>query len=315
NEPGFRIGVGIIVLLGVMSIVLEGLRRTTAVNTVIVSVTLVGLAAFVAAAGLLGSSQPEEPVISATSEGVELGWIALAQATALAFVAYTGYGRIATCAEEVREPARTIPRAVFVTVFVTATLYFLVAAAALVAVGSEGFHAATLGSAAPLEAIARQIGTPPVWTLLIAVTAITAMFGVLLNLVFGLSRVALAMGRRGHLPRVFAKVDDTGTTPAPAVLLVTAVIAVLIAVGSIQHAWSLSAVTVLIYYGLTNAAALRLPPEARRFPRILAWIGLLGCFGLSFTLEPIYVLVGFGFVAAALLLHVVTASGRKKPTE
>ncbi|MEM1445231.1 MAG: APC family permease [Planctomycetota bacterium] len=326
NEPGFRVGVGIIILLGVMSIVLEGLRRTTTVNTVIVMVTLLGLLAFVAAVAwafrIAPGSSPLDGVACWAdqmepehADGPFTTWGGLAMATALVFVAYTGYGRIATCAEEVRNPATTIPIAVFITMLVTIGLYSLVTFTALLAVSPQQFAELSADGGSPLVVIADRLGTPSLWTLLIAVTAITAMFGVLLNLVFGLSRVALAMGRRGHFPRVFAKVDDTGTTPAPAVLLVTAIIAVLIAVGSIQHAWSLSAVTVLIYYGLTNAAALRLPTEARRFPRVLAWIGLLGCFGLSFTLEPVYVLIGFGFVVAALLLHAATASVRNKPTE
>ncbi|MEM7578141.1 MAG: APC family permease [Planctomycetota bacterium] len=326
NEPGFRIGIGIIVLLGVMSLVLEGMRRTTVVNTIIVGVTLMGLVAFVAAVLFqpwtwLPAEYDDLPyppptfgqVLGVPGDGFWL--LAVAQATALIFVAYTGYGRIATCAEEVREPARTIPRAVLVTMAATISMYLVVCVAALLVVEPKALAALTQETAAPLEAIAKQIGTPAPVTLLIAVAAITAMFGVLLNLVFGLSRVALAMGRRGHLPSVFAKVDATGTAPAPAILLVTAIIAVLLALGSIQHAWSLSAVTVLIYYGLTNAAALRLPRKDRRFPRALAWIGLLGCFGLSFTLEPVYVLVGFGFVAASLVLHVATAKGRKKPAD
>ncbi len=326
NEPGFRIGVGMIVLLGVMSIVLEGLRRTTVVNAVIVSITLAGLAAFVLAVVMHPEAwrpreyvnYPHPPPTFGEMWGIKSDgpWIiALAHATALMFVAYTGYGRIATCAEEVREPGRTIPRAVFATMLVTITIYLAVAIAALTVVTPDAFAELTTRSAAPLEAIARSIGAPAWLTLLIAISAITAMFGVLLNLVLGLSRVALAMGRRGHLPRVFAKVDNAGHAPAPAVLLVTAVVAVLIAVGSIRHAWSLSAVTVLIYYGLTNAAALRLPTQDRRYPRVIAWVGLVGCFGLSLTLEPVYVFVGLGFVAAALGLHVATAKQRAAQEE
>lgn len=314
NEPGFRIGIGLLVLLGVMTIVLEGLRRTTAVNTVIVTITIVGLLAFVAAVlfNLPDATSTTDTTLETTAifSLQDLAWSDLATATALIFVAYTGYGRIATCAEEVRDPARTIPRAVVATMLVTITLYLLVAWAAINAVSPEAFAQLTATTAAPLEAIALQLGTPRIVTLLIALCAITAMLGVLLNLVLGLSRVALAMGRRGHLPTVFARVNESGTTPAPAVLLVTAVIAVLIAVGSIEHAWSLSAVTVLIYYGLTNAAALRLPAEARRFPRVLAWVGLAGCLGLSVALDWPYLIVGFGFVGVALVAHALTAKRR-----
>ncbi len=339
-----RIGAGLVVVLSLMTLVLEGMKRTTAVNTVIVCVTLVSLGIFVVAAfvstlrqgdvvidwgntmywfelredgaaSTSGTSIDAEPSarhrpISPTGFTMD-GWLGVAWATALMFVAYTGYGRIATLAEEVRSPVRTIPRAVAVTMTVTVMTYAAVALAALFAVGPDALAKLTADGAAPLEAALRGVDAP-VWTVwLVAVGAVTAMVGVVLNLLFGLSRVALAMGRRGHLPGVFARVDPTGTTPAPAVLLVTAIVLGLVLVGSIRHAWSLSAVTVLVYYGLTNAAALRLPPDDRRYPRAFAWVGLAGCLGLSVMVEWEYVALGAGLVALALIAHALTANARR----
>ena len=104
--------------------------------------------------------------------------------------------------------------------------------------------------------------------MLLLVGAGVAMIGVLMNLLLGLSRVVLAMGRAGDLPRGLAAVDATGTTPGPAVVAVAVGVAVLVLVGSVSLAWTLSAAAVLGYYALTNAAALRLPPDDRRFPRV-----------------------------------------------
>jgi len=78
----------------------------------------------------------------------------LAHATALVFVAYTGYGRIATLGEEVREPARTIPRAMVITLAATALLYLVVASTAVGAVGAPVLAEATRTTSAPLEASA-----------------------------------------------------------------------------------------------------------------------------------------------------------------
>ncbi len=321
ESDSVRVAVALLVLVGVMVIVLEGLKRSTAVNTAIVAVTLIALTVFVVSVfvvmpeqpSLISGGPPKLVIASADFDEHVMEWADISQlltATALMFVAYTGYGRIATLAEEVREPARTIPRAVAATMTVTLLLYLAVSLAALVAVGPERLAELTTQTAAPLESIARDVGLSAAVVWMVALGAVTAMLGVLLNLVLGLSRVALAMGRRGHLFRVFERVDDTGTTPAPAVLLVAAIIGGLVLVGSIQHAWSLSAVTVLVYYGLTNAAALRLPPEARRYPRVLAWAGLLGCLGLSVMLPWVYVAVGFGLVGGSLLAHAVTEKAR-----
>jgi APA family basic amino acid/polyamine antiporter len=111
---------------------------------------------------------------------------------------------------------------------------------------------------------------------LVTVGAITAMLGVLLNLVLGLSRVWLAMGRRGDMPRFLAVLDQR-SEPRAAVILSAVLIAVLTLVGDIGLAWSFSAMTVLLYYGITNLSALALD---RRRPT--GWLGLASCLFLSF---------------------------------
>src|SRR5690606_5328228 len=115
------------------------------------------------------------------------------------------------------------------------------------------------------EVIARQFEVPFIAPL-VAVGAVTAMLGVLLNLILGLSRVMMAMGRRGDLPGILARVDAKTGTPQPAVLTMGEIVALLALTGNVKTTWSFSAFAVLIYYALTHLAALRLPPESRRFP-------------------------------------------------
>jgi APA family basic amino acid/polyamine antiporter len=235
------------------------------------------------------------------------GVAGLLQAAALCFVAYTGYGRIATLGEEVRDPQRTIPRAIVTTVFVTAALYIAVAAVGVFSVGADAFYQATTAHAAPLTIIARQVvgdsAIAHATVGLITLGAITAMLGVLLNLLLGLSRVVLAMARRGDLPGQLAQLNDARTTPRAAVLVTALFIAALVCIGRVELTWSFSALTVLIYYGLTNLAALRLPREAQRYPRGFAWAGLIGCVGLAAFIEPVYWLIGGGLIALGLAWH------------
>src|SRR5690606_24150676 len=149
----------------------------------------------------------------------------LMNATALMFVAFTGYGRIATLGEEVVEPRRTIPRAIIITLVVSMALYLAVAVVASGVVGAPALAAATHQEAAPLEVVARSF--PLSIHRWVAVGAMTAMLGVLLNLILGLSRVVLAMGRRGDLPVSTSHLQV-------AVILVGVVIAGLSAIGSIR---------------------------------------------------------------------------------
>lgn len=291
-----RVGVALAGVLLLTILVAGGVRRSNAANAVVVSLTLGTLAAFVLV-GWLGmdlARLPERLGADALA-GAFAEPSTLLHATALMFVAYTGYGRIATLGEEVGDPRRTIPRAVIATLAVSMILYVAVAATAVAAVGAEAFAASTAREAAPLEVVAgsfRHAWVAPV----VAVGAVTAMAGVLLNLLLGLSRVALAMARRGEMPAALARVE--GGSPARAVWAVGAVIAGLTLLGDIGLTWSFSAFTVLVYYGLTNLAALRLPPEDRRFPRWIAVAGLLGCFGLAFFVEWRVWLAGLGVLAA-----------------
>jgi APA family basic amino acid/polyamine antiporter len=172
------------------------------------------------------------------------------------------------------------------------------------AAGTDVLSESAQSQAAPLEVAARSFNLPIV-PVVVAAGAITAMLGVLLNLILGLSRVLLAMGRRGDMPAVTARLDARETTPYVAVTVVGIGIATLVLIGSVKTTWSFSAFTVLIYYAITNVAALRLNREQRLFPRWIAWIGLIACVFLAFWVEPPIWIVGLGLLAVGLVWHAV----------
>ena len=284
----------------VTGLVLLGIKRSSAMNAVIVSITLAALGLFVLA-GLrsLVADGPGDllPLFPAEGDGPG-GFL---YATALMFVAYTGYARIATLGEEIKDPRSNIPRAIIATLIVAAVVYVAVAIVALAALGPQQLAAVTGEAATPLEAAARRLGSPWLATA-VAVGSVTAMLGVLLNLILGLSRVAVAMGRRSDLPPAFARLGRTGT-PSAAVLGTGAVTAVLAFIGSVETSWALSAFTVLVYYALTNLAALRLPAEARLYPRAVAVAGLVACSFLAFWVPPKIWLTGLALLGAGLVWH------------
>jgi APA family basic amino acid/polyamine antiporter len=301
----YRVALALVGVLVLTVVVAGGIRRSNRANTIIVALTLLALAGFVAfglPSAVAGASGHLEFFLADNGEGS--GAPGFLHATALMFVAYTGYGRIATLGEEVHDPRKSIPRAIIVTLVATAAIYALVAFVAVASAGAGGLAEATQQAAAPLEVIARGFDAPGVaW--LVAGGAVTAMLGVLLNLLLGLSRVVLAMARRGDLPALFARVDEKRSSPVAAVLLVGGVIAGLAAIGSVKATWSFSAFTVLVYYALTNLAALRLPAEARLYPRWIPAAGLLCCLGLAFWVEPTIWAAGLGLIAVGLAWHSV----------
>lgn len=281
--------------LAMTAVVLGGLRRSNALNALLVAGSLGVLALFV------GFGLPRLTMPGNLWQGGAPGVL---EAAALMFVAYTGYGRIATMGEEIHDPSRNIPRAMVITLVLSAGIYLLVALALVPAGGDFG--------PAPLREAATRYGHGWLGTV-VGIGAMVAMLGVLLNLVLGLSRVWLAMGRRGDMPRVLARVNAKGTTPVPAVVLTGLTIAGLALWGDIKATWSFSAFTVLVYYAITNAAALRLPPEQRRYPKWLAWLGLGGCLFLAFWVDWHIWALGLGLIAAGLLWHLVARNLSQSP--
>jgi APA family basic amino acid/polyamine antiporter len=306
-DSGWRVGLAVIAILAITLLVVGGMRRSNSANAAIVGFTLLTLIAFVVR-GLPFALERSPETLSGTFSGLA-DWRGLLEASALMFVAYTGYGRIATLGEEVREPRRTIPKAIVATLLVSAVLYIGVGFVAVGTVGAENLARLTAETAAPLEEAARSFSGPMLPTLL-AVGAVTAMLGVLLNLVLGLSRVLLAMARRRDAPGPLARVGGESRSPRNAVLAVGAGIALIALVGDVRLTWSFSAFTVLVYYAITNLAALRLPSDARLFPRWISVAGLAGCLGLAFWVEPGAWLAGLGLLGAGLLAWTILRRAR-----
>jgi APA family basic amino acid/polyamine antiporter len=285
QETSCLIPLAIATVVILTAIVLSGIRLSNRVNIIIVTITLASLTAFVVA-GL--------PAVSVGRLAMQIEPTSLLHASALMFVAYTGYGRIATLGEEVVDPHRTIPKAIILTLAISMLAYIAVAIVAVGAAGSDKLHAATTKNAAPLEIVSRDF--PLRVHRLVSIGAMSAMLGVLLNLLLGLSRVVLAMGRRGDMPSIMSNLSIS-------VLFGGGLVAALAATGSVKTTWTFSAFTVLIYYAVTNLAALRLPGNERLYAKGWAWAGLFACLGLAFAIEWQVWSVGLAILSVGLLWH------------
>lgn len=305
GDRTYLVPVAVAAVVVLTAIVLSGIRRSNLTNIVIVSIA-VGSLLFFVAAGLpvtIENAGRHLTPFFHSARGAGSPVVNLLHATALVFVAYTGYGRIATLGEEVHEPRTTIPKAIVVTMLATLVIYGSVAVVGIGSVGAETLSGATKAeAAAPLEVVARRFHVPGA-SYVMAAGAIAAMLGVLLNLILGLSRVLMAMGRRRDMPSVVARINATGTTPYVAVIVMGGVIALLALIGDVKTTWSFSAFTVLIYYAITNLSAFRLPPEERLYPAWVAGVGFVGCLLLAFWVEPRVWLFGLGLIAFGCLWH------------
>lgn len=291
-------------IAAVTALVLSGVRRSVKVNGIIVGLVLLALGSFSVSALSSAAMLPEFNSASFSYRDVF-------HAAALSFVAYTGYGRVATMGEEIRDPSRNIPRAVMATLATTLVVYLIVTLA-IVALVSPIPNVQVGGAASSLDQLLENGQASPVAASMVRGGAMIAMVGVLLNLVLGLSRVALAMARRRDLPSYFEKLSVDGDSPHRAVLLVAVMIALLALSGDVYRTWSISAFAVLIYYATANLCALRQPPEERRYPRLVSLCGLVGCLGLAPFVDPKTLVGGTVLMIVGLFVKLVADFQKRK---
>ncbi|MGE5697658.1 MAG: APC family permease [Candidatus Sericytochromatia bacterium] len=216
------------------------------------------------------------------------------QAAGLLFFAFAGYARIATLGEEVRDPERTIPRAIPLALGMTLLVYTAVAVATLSVLGSDGLARAT----APLVDAVRAAGMPGVEPVVRAGAAVAAM-GSLLALLLGVSRTTLAMARDRLLPQGLSAVHPRFNVPHRAELAVGAVVAAAAAFADVRGAIGFSSFAVLAYYAVANASAWTLGH------RVIPAVGLVGCLMLAFALPLMSVAAGTAVLALGAVLYAV----------
>jgi len=290
------IGVGAVVLL--IALNYRGVTKTAILARILLVCTMIALAAVVIG---IAMAKPEPSQLIHWPTGTIYGVL---QSAGLLFFAFAGYARIATMGEEVRDPARTIPRAITLALAIAVAIYFVVGVAALLAAGPDRLaHAA-----APLAEAVRAAGIPALVPV-ITVGAALASLGALLALIAGLGRTVLAMARHRDLPAWLAAVHPRYRVPHHAEVALGVVVCILVATVDLRGVIGFSSFGVLIYYAIANASAYTLPASGeRRRRRILNVCGLAGCLLLVATLPWQSVISGLavfavGIIGRAVVLH------------
>lgn len=288
--PGWEKPVAAVAVAGLVTVNYFGVTRTAFLTRVLVVGTLLALAVVVAA----GIQAPVDSTGTAP-DVFAAGPYGILQSAGLLFFAFAGYARIATMGEEVRDPARTIPRAILGALALVVVIYAVVAVVALRTLGPLDLGS----SSAPLLDVATAggwEGAAPV----VRVGAAAASLGALLALIAGIGRTTLAMAREGDLPRFLAAVHPSYRVPHRAELVLGMIVIAVILVADLRGAIAFSSFGVLLYYFVANLAAIGQDTAARRFPRWLQVLGMGGCLLLVVTLPPVGAAVGVLVLAVGL---------------
>ena len=285
-------------VIGLAALNYRGVARTAGLTRILVAATLTALTVVVAGIWLGGDA----------STGRLGGWAAVGahggygilQSAGLLFFAFAGYARIATMGEEVRDPRRTIPRAIPVALGITVAVYLIVGVSALAAAGP----AVLAQAAAPLTAAVQAAGAGAIAPVVRAGGAVASL-GALLALIAGIGRTGLAMARRRDLPGWLGAVHPRYRVPYHAEVALAAVVCVLVLTTDLRGVIGFSSFAVLIYYAIANAAAFTQPAADRRWPRALNVFGVAGCLVLVVTLPLPAVIAGLAMFAVGLVGRLV----------
>ena len=169
---------------------------------------------------------------------------------ALIFFAFTGFSRITTISDEIKEPKKTIPKAILLSILISAILYVSVATVAIGILGPS----ALADSTAPLSLAISKIGNP--WLLLfVSLGGITATAGVVFTGILGVSRVFFAMARDNELPKKLSYINKF-STPIYAIAFSTFFAIIFLLFLSFKEIVESSNTFVLTGYIVINIAAL-----------------------------------------------------------
>ncbi|HEY0451963.1 APC family permease [Actinophytocola sp.] len=269
-----------------------GVTKTAGLARVLLAVTLVALAVILVA--MFGGGR-----LAADHLGAQLwtggGVVGTLQAAGLLFFAFAGYARIATLGEEVRDPVRTIPRAVRTALAVVLVLYAVVAVGLLLVLDPAELAASTAPLRDAVEAGSLSWLAPAA-----SVGAAVASLGALLALITGVGRTTLAMARNRDLPGWLSAVHPRYQVPHHAEIAVGVVVCALVLSFDLRGVIGFSSFGVLVYYAIANAAAFTLRDGEVRLRRWVPVLGLAGCLILAATLPWTSVVAGLAVFAVGL---------------
>jgi APA family basic amino acid/polyamine antiporter len=283
----------------------HGISRTAMLARVLVVASIAALLVAICAIAAHGEEGAGRDGLSNFGHG---GVYGVLQAAGLLFFAFAGYARIATLGEEVRDPERTIPRAIPLALGITVGLYALVGIALLVALGPEALATSVRPLAAAVDAVGAAWAVP-----VVRAGAAVASLGALLALIAGVGRTSLAMARNGDLPRFLDSVHPRYRVPDRAELAVGLAVAVVVAATGLRNAIAFSSFGVLLYYAIANASAYTQGAGQRRWPRALNVIGCIGCVVLVAALPLSAIAVGSVVLAVGLAGRALVTGGSLGP--
>ena len=296
------VAAALLVFLTIVSII--GVKQSLRLNTLLSAVAIIGLI-IVIAAGI-----PRLGSVSYTYS--PNGITGIFGAAILVFFAYVGFDNIANLSEETKDPRRTLPRGLLISIAITTLLYVLVGLATVSLVPWQQLAA----SDAPLALAASVTLGPVAYDVLTAAALLTTLNTVLVLLIVG-SRIVYGMARAGALPKILGYINKRTDTPIVASIAVLAVALLFLPIGKVSIVAKITSFGSLITFAVVNIALLHLrkiaPSVERPFraPLNIGWIsvtailGAVSCIALLTQFDWLSITLGLMLPLSGTIIHIV----------
>ena len=302
-DPG-TVNLPAVVLVGLcMLLLIRGASESARLNAIMVVIKLAVLAMFI--------------VISLTAFDADnfagfapFGVGGMATAAGTIFFSFIGLDAVSTAGDEVKDPQRTMPRALLSALFIVITFYVLVAVAA---VGAQPWQQFEGQSEAGLAQILQIITGTPVWATILALGAVISIFSVTLVTLYGQTRILFAMGRDGMLPRMFARVSPRTQTPVQNTIIVAIVVAILAALVPLDYLIDVVSIGTLTAFVVVSLGVLILRYREPDLPRgfkvpgfpVTPVLSILACAYILASLHWYTWVIFAGWVALFLVFYLL----------
>ncbi|MFF0635091.1 amino acid permease [Nocardia sp. NPDC004151] len=267
----------VVVLLAV-AVLLGGIRESARVTTVTTVIKVAVLVFFVAVAVTAFDSSNLHPFAPEGMSGI-------GAAASMVFFSFIGFDAASTAGEEAKNPQRDLPRAIIISLGIVTLMYVLVALTAVGAVGVDDVSSSGASLATVLDQVTGR-GWPAT---ILAAGAVIAIASVVLTVLYGQTRILVAMSRDGLMPSVLSRVGQN-RVPTINTLIVGGVVAVLSALVPLGELVNATNIGTLVSFGLVDIGVLVLRRTKPDLPRSFR------------TLVPVVPVIGVG-MCVWLLVH------------
>ncbi|KHL10663.1 amino acid transporter [Mumia flava] len=290
-EAGGVVNLPSMILVAMCALLLiRGASESATINAIMVLIKVGVLVMFIAIAATGWNSDN-------LAEFAPFGVAGIQAASATIFFSYIGLDAVSTAGDEVKDPEKTMPRAIIMALIIVSTLYVLVALTAVAAQPWEDFEGQEAGLAQILENV-----TGSTWpSTVLAAGAVISIFSITLVVIYGQTRILFTMSRDGMIPPVFSKVNPRTLTPIPNTIIVSTVVAIV--AGFVPLNWLLDTVSIgtLVAFMTVSAGVIilrRRAPDLERsfkvpFYPVLPILSIAAC---------IYVLIGLHWYTYVVFL-------------